>query len=180
MTVRIVIAPLDSVTDRDAAVFREARRYADDYGLNPPAGVLARGEHGKPYFSGGGPEFSISHSGNYWVLAISDGTVGVDLQKEQPCKSEAIARRHFHPQEYQWLKDGDFNRFFDLWAARESYVKFTGSGISEGFKDLLITEIAPGHFNANGAYIDLLPFLNGYSLCICTASPVKCEIFTVT
>ncbi len=177
--VRIVIAPLDTVTDRDAVVFCEARRYAEEYGLCPPGGILARGEHGKPYFSGGGPEFSISHSGGYWVLALSEGPVGVDLQKVQACKSEAIARRHFHPQEYAWLQAEGFRRFFDLWAARESYVKYTGSGIAHGFNDLLITEAGPGRFEADGAVIYLLPFLNNYSLCVCTGYPAECEIFTI-
>ena len=50
--------------------------------------IAARTERGKPYFPHA-PQlhFSISHSGAYWSCALSDQTVGFDLQEtEQPKK----------------------------------------------------------------------------------------------
>lgn len=173
--VRILVARHNTITDKAEVVFREAGRYAQTYGLTPPGGALAAGLHGKPYFSGGGPGFSISHSGDYWVCAIYDGPVGVDVQRHQRCAARTIARRHFHPEEYAWLENVGFSRFYDLWAARESYVKFTGSGIDDDFGDICITEKTPGLFRTGDAWIYLVKFLDGYSLCVCCGEAAELE-----
>lgn len=173
--IRIVVAEHDTITDKAAVVFREAGRYAQTYGLRPPRGGLAAGPHGKPYFSGGGPGFSISHSGGYWVCALYDGPVGVDVQHHQRCAARSIARRHFHPDEYAWLEAVGFSRFYDLWAARESYVKFTGSGIDDDFGKICITEKAPGLFRSGDAWIYSVKFLESYSLCVCCGETARLE-----
>lgn len=173
--IRIVAAEHDTITDKEVVVFREAGRYAQTYGLIPPRSGLTAGPHGKPYFSGGGPSFSISHSGDYWVCALYDGPVGVDVQHHQRCAARSIARRHFHPDEYAWLEAVGFSRFYDLWAARESYVKFTGSGIDDDFGKICITEKAPGLFRTGDAWIYLVNFLENYSLSVCCGKAARLE-----
>lgn len=99
---------------------------------------------GKPYF----PNFpqlflSISHSGAYWVCALSPVEVGVDIQEHAMRKSETrqeatvrfakMAHRFFHPVEAKFVATESIYRFFGVWAARESFVKYTGLGIDASF-----------------------------------------------
>ncbi len=120
-------------------------------GREPSAAELSgeeRSDKGKPFFPAF-PDFhyNISHSGKYVVCAFSDRPVGIDLQ-EIPGKLEQtlkLARRFFSEQEYSTMTDllnnsdpaGEqtlflFTRF---WTARESYIKLTGQGLSDSFKN---------------------------------------------
>ena len=63
-------------------------------GLAEPA--LASGAHGKPYFPDAPQlQFSISHSGAYWLCAFSAAPVGLDVQQHRDCQKQALARRFF-------------------------------------------------------------------------------------
>jgi phosphopantetheinyl transferase (holo-ACP synthase) len=101
---------------------------------------------GKPFF----PKFqelqlSISHSGVYWVCALAPKEVGVDIQEHTIKRSETrqeaevrfakMARRFFHPVEAKFVEVESFYRFFGVWTARESYVKYTGQGINASFSE---------------------------------------------
>lgn len=91
------------------------------------------GTYRKPYFSEPkGVEFSISHSGTCWMCAFAQKVVGLDVQKEQPCAKEKLSERFFHPEEALWLKQHNYCDFFRIWAAKESYLKYTGQGLSAG------------------------------------------------
>ena len=95
----------------------------------------------KPYFTEPkGVKFSISHSGNLWMCAISDREVGLDVQKENSCKRERVARRFFHPQETEWLSGQDHRDFFRVWAAKESYVKYIGDGLVYGMEKFCVVD----------------------------------------
>lgn len=92
----------------------------------------AKKEKGKPYFPWeGAPKFSISHSGEYAVVAFSDAEVGVDIQKNKELKSERIKERVFHKEGKEKEED-----FFFVWTAKEAYVKCTGEGLSRDFTKL--------------------------------------------
>ena len=93
--------------------------------------TLARQAQGKPWFPAA-PElhFSISHSGGRWVCAFTDAPVGLDLQAHRPCRALALARRFFAPEEAEWLRSRGEAAFFDLWCAKESWLKYTGRGLS--------------------------------------------------
>lgn len=101
---------------------------------------------GKPYFPKAKElHFSISHSGDYWVCAFAPQEVGVDIQEHTLNRSETrqeatvrfakMARRFFHPVEAKYVETESFYRFFGVWAARESYVKYTGQGIDAAFSE---------------------------------------------
>lgn len=119
----------------------------------------------KPTLAGGPPlHFSVSHSGAWWVCAFGPCAVGVDIQEHRPCRREAIARRFFHPDEIAWLEERGFDQesFYRLWAAKESYVKLTGGGLSEGFDTFSAVEPLPP-----SPVWKPIPFLPDYSLCLC-------------
>ena len=115
-------------------------------GMTGEAWNISRDKYGKPYLTDR-PEihFSVSHSGSYWVCAVSDQPVGLDLQFRSRKggtgngrHSDRIAERFFHPDENMYIQNaGDF---YDVWAAKESYVKYTGRGIGEGFERFAVAD----------------------------------------
>jgi phosphopantetheinyl transferase len=137
-------------TDRDERI---RRSFSDCFGRTAYMPHLDRTEKGKPYFRDEEgrpcpPYFSVTDSGDFWIIAYSDRPVGIDLQrcgmKGGADRCLAIGMRFFHPEEYQYLlagkeEGGDpevMRRFFRIWTARESYVKYTGSGIDASFSAL--------------------------------------------
>ena len=158
---------------RSGASHRLLRQAAQLYapGLTEPA--LASGEHGKPYFPDA-PQLhlSISHSGERWLCAFSDAPVGLDLQAHRPCRALALARRFFAPEEAEWLRSRGEAAFFDLWCAKESWLKYTGRGLS-ALPEAIV--LAPdGQFPARpDARLQLLPVFDGYSLCVCTKDAAR-------
>lgn len=167
-----------------------------------------RTEKGKPYFPGHPLlQFSVTHSGAYWLCALSQQPIGIDLQKYTKKSGESIdtaaerfcrmSSRFFHPDEAAYVNGSckeqplkAYKRFFRVWAAKESYVKFTGSGIDEAFNAF---SILPGCETQNFfihetsfdsdctgicwqtqyASFQEVKFLQDYSLCICTKAPVS-------
>ena len=133
--------------------------------------TLARQAQGKPWFPAA-PElhFSISHSGGCWVCAFADAPVGLDLQAHRPCRALALARRFFAPEEAEWLRSRGEAAFFDLWCAKESWLKYTGRGLS-ALPEAIV--LAPdGQFPARPA-ARLQPVFDGYSLCVCTKDAAR-------
>ncbi len=132
------------------------------------APVLETDPLGKPHF----PEypevfFSLTHSGTYWMCAFGSEPVGLDLQLHQNCAREKISRRYFHPDEDAFLKEGNYEQFFHIWAAKESYLKYTGQGMHRplsGFSVVFGGSLAAG---TEGALFRFLPFQPDYSLCLC-------------
>ncbi len=92
---------------------------------------LSYGPNGKP--EAVGVFFNLSHSGQWAICAIGDGSVGCDVEEIAPVL-EGIAERFFTKNEVEYLNrfDGDqrLEEFFRLWTLKESYMKMTGEGMS--------------------------------------------------
>ncbi len=90
------------------------------------------GKNGKPYTDSAPVHFSISHSKNIAVCAISDKPVGIDIEFVKDVNLN-IAKRLFAPDELQYVFekwDLSKRRFFEIWTRKEAYVKLIGKGIS--------------------------------------------------
>jgi len=101
-------------------------------------GVIARTEHGKPYFSeDGAPCFSLSHAGGLAVAACSDEPCGVDLEAfREKLDTQALSKRFFSKEDQASLNShGDF---LTLWTRKEAIAKCLGKPLPE----LLGKEIA--------------------------------------
>lgn len=92
-------------------------------------------EHGKPFLQNLQSPlfFNISHSGDYLVVAFSEQEIGIDIERIARCRME-VARRFYHPVEVEALEKADGTArtalFFRLWAIKESFLKYTGTGLS--------------------------------------------------
>ena len=103
----------------------------------------AYGPHGKPYFKNY-PEirFSLSHSGNMAVLALSDSEVGIDIQENRGY-IERIAKRFYHEQEWKILENKDSvseceKLFYQIWTGKEAYIKYTGKGMRQDLRNFYV------------------------------------------
>ena len=88
-------------------------------------------EYGKPhlYFgvhSSSEIHFSLSHSGDYSVCAVSSHNVGVDIEKIGDDK-ERIADRFFAEEEREYIQDAA--GFYRIWTLKESFMKAVGWGM---------------------------------------------------
>lgn len=100
---------------------------------------LSRNPYGKPFLADyPDVHFSLSHSGNKVLCALSDGEVGCDLQQGGK-ENLRLADRFFSPEEARFLNnlEGEARRqaFFRLWTLKESYIKAVGMGLSLPMKD---------------------------------------------
>lgn len=139
---------------------------------------------GKPYFAGQNlPYASVSHSNGYFAAARGGCNIGIDLQhhKVRPDETEAgasarymdLAKRFFHRLETEYILDDcpaqQLYRFFQVWTAKESYVKLTGQGIDEKFP--LFSVIGPGidcgRWQTEGLYYRTRRLFSDYTFCIC-------------
>ena len=97
--------------------------------------------------------FNLSHSKNYTVYALYDRQIGIDLETiKKEVKVEEITKRFFTESEFQdlcQLNESDkYSYFFQLWTAKEAYLKLTGEGLSGGLSSInLAKELNQSNWN---------------------------------
>ncbi len=90
------------------------------------------GENGKPYIENVDVCFSISHSSDIAVCAISDKPVGIDIERIRGINTD-IAKKHFTTDEQEYVfekKCFSKQRFFEIWTRKEAYAKMIGKGVA--------------------------------------------------
>lgn len=98
------------------------------YGLNEKNMEYATNAYGKPYFINTKElHFSISHSGDYAMVVMSDKEIGCDIQQIKDVDLR-IADRFFTADEREYVKNTD--DFFRIWALKESLIKAVGKGLA--------------------------------------------------
>ena len=127
---------------------------------------LQTAEGGKPYAENlPGFHFSLSHSGCWAVIAWGSSEVGIDVEQIAPGRNvHAIARRWFSPEECAYLAaatDSD-TAFATLWTARESILKYFGTGFSAN--SMLLSTLTP----PNGLHLSHHHLAGNYCLCLCS------------
>ena len=138
-------------------------------GPMPPLEISC-GEGGKPRIAGG-PEFSLSHSGERVLCALSDEAVGADIQQLRPY-NPALVRRFFTAEEGAWLEEQRERdlAFSLLWSLKESYVKLLGSGLAGVHLDSFTVELLPdGRARIDGSNAKLwYAVYDGYVMAVCS------------
>lgn len=119
------------------------RMLAEALGVTPEGVRFFYAENGKPSVAGGGYEFSITHSDDIVAVAIHEGPIGIDIEHIREV-SPRLAKKYFCEDENFYVfghepKDVDFEhmastdirmRFFEIWTAKEAYLKRIGEGLS--------------------------------------------------
>jgi 4'-phosphopantetheinyl transferase len=89
-------------------------------------------EYGKPYIKNNPLYFNISHSNNITVIAISDKEIGIDIE-HITFKKNIIDKICT---EEEKLLINNAHGFTKLWVKKESYIKYLGTGLSYGLKNV--------------------------------------------
>lgn len=96
------------------------------------------GKYGKPYLKNAALHFSLSYTQGAYILALSDGEIGADIEQLRAAKPN-VASRCFTDAENCYLHQ-DMNlfdkRFYELWTQKEAYLKYTGEGFYRSPKSI--------------------------------------------
>ncbi len=168
----IYICPDDRSEESDSRICRFTRLFLAETGQPFDVSLsfsILRPVVGRPIFKENSlPFFSVSHSGDLWVCAISARRVGLDIQRiTSQRNTPAITRRFFHPEETAFLEQNGYQGFFSVWTAKESYVKYTGDGIDDRFSRFSAVEGSLLSNNINGLRLHHIEFDTAYAMCIC-------------
>ena len=150
--------------------------FSEKTGIPLDTAQIIRDGRGKPGFEEDcGVFFSISHTKNIWACAFAQQPVGLDIERVRPCREEMIAGRFFHREEAAFVARHK-ERFFEVWTAKESYVKYTGEGITDAFGAFsvisgdeisrFVNDVQLCHFNG----------IEGCNACLCAGDIGTIEI----
>lgn len=129
-------------------------------------------ENGKPYLDpdmvllmvmDNIPFISLSHSGSYVALAVSEREVGADIQQKKLINTERISGRFFTESE-NFLISGDRDMFFTIWSRKEAWGKCEGGGLGTAIK-MDLSDISGKLSQDHIWYEACVP--EGYALCVC-------------
>jgi len=132
---------------------------------------------GKPYLAGY-PNlfFNVSHAGEWVVAAFSDYNIGIDVERIKKINYN-VAELFFSKEENLNLNNlsgkEKLEYFFDLWTMKESYLKYTGKGLSEPLNSFTIKKSGKNftlsHPTSNeSVYLKQYEIDKGYKLAVCS------------
>ncbi len=131
-----------------------------EFGVDSDTLTIAKGEHGKPYFSDREDIFfNISHSGDFVAVAVGECSLGIDIQVVRSVRERMIDKL-CNNDEKQFISncfDKD-KAFIILWSLKESYIKAIGKGMSFSMSDINFKleyfkdEAEGGFSNRSGRY----------------------------
>ena len=122
-------------------------------GIAPESIVFDKNESGKPYAVNADVFFSISHSGDTVICAVSENEIGTDIEKIKNIRIR-IAEKFATEAELEYIGD-DINRFFEIWTLKEAFFKCKGTGLGADIKSV--------SFRVDGG--NVICSENGYYLC---------------
>lgn len=122
-------------------------RYAAAKQLGTDTFETATDDNGKPHIVGAGDfHFNLSHAGKWVVITYGNTPVGIDVEKIDPATAvSGIASRFYTSDEQNYVADNT-ERFFEVWTAKESYIKFVGKGLQMGLTSFSVLSIKGPHF----------------------------------
>lgn len=96
-------------------------------------------ENGKPILKGCPIQFSMSHSGDFVAVAISNNIVGVDIQEMKEIDQD-LRKFVFNEEDEFFYQEAEnkLDAFYSLWTIKEAVYKFDGAP----FKNVRIKDAA--------------------------------------
>ena len=123
----------------------------------PKTVEIIREEGAKPRFDTQDVHFNLSHSNGVLLVGISHVPIGVDIEKIRPIDFK----------KFDFIDAEDEQDFFEKWTERESYLKFTGEGMSKLRKEI-----------PEDAHFEHFDVFDGYHACVC-AEPQNIRGFEI-
>lgn len=104
---------------------------------------FAYGEGGKPYLPGSSLHFSLSHSENYWALALAPFELGLDIEMIRARKRiRGLVERFFAEPEIRAFGAASPDQaqawFYRQWSRKEAYQKAVGAGLRASLADFAV------------------------------------------
>lgn len=99
-------------------------------------------ESGRPYIASGQADFSVSHSGRFTCVAITDETgksIGIDIEDKKRTQKRdilGISRRFFTEDEAEAVAEAEDKEreFLRIWTAKEAMMKAERIPLHQAFK----------------------------------------------
>jgi 4'-phosphopantetheinyl transferase len=124
---------------------------------SPAAIAFTYSERGKPAIADHcqpqGLQFNLSHSEDLGIVGISrDRLIGVDVEYVRDMDNlDSLIKRFFCAEEYRYFQQANSHEqqkiFFQLWTAKEAYLKATGAGLA-GVLDQVQLSLSPLKFQS--------------------------------
>lgn len=113
--------------------------------------ILEKKNFGKPFLRNY-PNFyfNVSHSGEYVTCAVSNHSIGIDIEIIKPIDL-TLASRFFTNNENEYINTGQSNleqqhRFYSIWTRKEAYIKLYGRGLSIPLNSFDVLNFSPKNF----------------------------------
>ena len=88
-------------------------------------------------------QFNVSHSGEFVFMGFAyEKRIGVDIEKiNLSFQYQCISDKFFSKKEIEDInKSKNIEKFYNLWTAKEAYVKAIGKGLFKEFKSFSVSE----------------------------------------
>jgi phosphopantetheinyl transferase len=105
-------------------------KLAQKLGIHNSFGDFTIEKNGKPYIQGF-PSFNFSHCNGLVVLAISENSIGVDVENIDTKFQLEAFRDVFSPREIADIESHGAKAFFYYWTIKEAVLKCTGEGMAK-------------------------------------------------
>lgn len=129
--------------------------------------VFSENGYGKPYVKGTKAHFSISHSGDLVICAVSGNEIGIDIEKKREIRIDA-SKKFANGAEIEYIGN-DTDRLFEIWTLKEAYFKCIGTGLGADIKTVSFRKTDKNFVcSENGFTISELDLPDGYTGFICS------------
>lgn len=134
--------------------------------ISPEEIVFIKNSFGKPYAENLPVYFSVSHSADMVICAVSDKEIGIDIEKIKKFNPKA-AEKFATEKELEYICSNE-KGFFEIWTLKEAYFKCIGTGLGSDIKDVSF-EIMPNKIVcSDGGYgLSFYDAAEGYICSVC-------------
>ena len=107
---------------------------SDFCGIDPDKICFELSPDGKPYAKNLAVHFSISHSGDFAVCAVSETETGIDIEKKRSVHPR-VCEKFCTEAETDYVHTCE-NGLFEIWTLKEAYFKCIGTGLGSDIKNI--------------------------------------------